>query len=268
MPVPIHQRRTRRLLRQLQRSLLLLGLLGWASTLMAQERLLVFAAASLKNALDALAVSWKSETGQDVALSYAGSSALARQIQRGAPADLFLSANVSWMDVLEQEGLLASGTRRNLLGNQLVLVGFGTQEPVALSDPDALKQRLGPERLAMALVDSVPAGLYGKAALQKLGLWESVRGQVAQSDNVRTALALVARGEAPLGIVYATDAVAEPRVQRLATFPEDSHPPIIYPVAQLAESRNPSAPAFLSFLSSPSAQVLFEAQGFRVLLHP
>lgn len=247
---------------------LLLGLLIGATPLAAQERLLVFAAASLKNALDAVAANWEAETGQPVALSYAGSSALARQLQRGAPADLFISANLSWMEVLDQEGLLQAGTRRNLLSNQLVLIGSGASEPLALEDPQALPARLGEERLAMALVDSVPAGIYGKAALQSLGLWESVKRQVVQSDNVRSALALVARGEAPLGVVYQTDTRAEPRVSVLATFPADTHPPIVYPVAQLAESTTAGAADFLAFLSSSAAQALFEAQGFTVLPPP
>jgi len=194
-------------------------------------------------------------------ISYAGSSALAKQIIAGAPADLFISASTSWMDKVEAEGAIAPGTRRDLLGNTLVLVAGETGD-VALTD---LPAKLGDEHLAMALVDSVPAGQYGKAALTSLGLWEALEPHVAQVDNVRAALALVATGEAPFGIVYATDAAAEPKVHIVATFPTDSHPAITYPAALLKEAPAPAAAqALLDYLGSPEAAAIFAAQGFAV----
>jgi molybdate transport system substrate-binding protein len=227
----------------------------------------VFAAASLKTALDAVAAQFHDAGGVRVQVSYAGSSALARQIQQGAPAQLFISANSEWMDVLETDGLLAPGTRTDLLTNRLVLIA-ASDSTVTLDltpGPDAgasLAGALGDGRLAMALVDAVPAGIYGRAALQSLDLWDSVAGHVAQADNVRAALWLVAMGEAPLGIVYATDAAAEPQVRVLATFPESSHPPIVYPAAILAEGDTPEARAFLTFLTGPGAGAVFTGHGF------
>jgi len=217
----------------------------------------LFAAASLKTALDRLAPAAKIATGHELRLVLAGSSALARQIQKGAPADLFVSANEDWMDLLEADGLLARGTRRDLLTNTLVLVGTDPV-PVALAD---LPRALGGARLAMALVDAVPAGIYGKAALASLGLWDSLSPRVAQADNVRGALALVAAGEAPLGVVYATDALAEPRVTVLARFPEGTHPPIRYPVAAIAPV-SPAAQEVLDWLGSPEARAIFAENGF------
>jgi len=225
----------------------------------------VFAAASLRTALDEVAYGFETATGHDATLSYAGSSALARQIQLGAPAQVFLSANPGWMDVLAADGLIHPGTRRDLLGNRLVLIGHEPQPAVPLSAAFDLAGLLGNGRLAMALVQAVPAGIYGKAALMRLGLWDSVSARVAQTDNVRAALALVALGEAPLGIVYATDAVADPRVFVLGTFPPDTHPPIRYPVAAIGDTASPETAAFLSYLSSPAAQEIFVRQGFIVL---
>lgn len=221
----------------------------------------VFAASSMKTALDAVAADWVAGGHGAPVISYAGSSALARQIEAGAPADLFISAAPEWMDALDAAGLIEPGSRRDLLGNALVLVGH---EPGALALAE-LPARLGEDRLAMALVDSVPAGQYGKAALTALGLWDALAPQVAQADNVRAALALVARGEAPYGVVYATDAAAEPRVSVVATFPAESHPPITYPVARIAGSPAPAeAQAFLDFLGSAAAKAVFETQGFTV----
>ena len=230
------------------------------------EKVVVFAAASLKNALDDIAAQWERDTGEDVAISFAGSSKLARQIQQGAPADLFLSANVKWMDVLEEGGLIQADTRHDLLRNRLVLIAHGKEAPDVDIEPGFdLAALLTGGRLAMALVDSVPAGIYGKAALSSLGIWEQVSPRVAQSDNVRTALALVARGEAPYGVAYATDAAAEDNVTVVGTFPADSHPPIIYPVALTAGSDIPAARDFLEYLSSGAARLLFERQGFTVI---
>jgi molybdate transport system substrate-binding protein len=230
----------------------------------AAEQVTVFAAASLKTALDAVAADWEAATGGAAALSYGGSSALARQIEAGAPADVFISASVEWMDELDGRGLLEPGTRRDLLGNALVLIAHGKwADPVKLAPDFDLAGHLGPEgRLAMALVDSVPAGQYGQTALTSLGLWDSVAPRVAQADNVRAALALVAGGEAPLGIVYRTDAGADDNVTVIGTFPEDSHPPIVYPVARI---RGAGGAAFLKWLAGPAAAARFREAGFRLI---
>ncbi len=227
----------------------------------------IFAAASLKTALDAIAADWQAETGTRVVIAYAGTSALARQIEQGAPADLFLASATNWMDHLQEEALIKPETRRDLLCNTLVLVGFGADLPqIALGPGLDLTGLLAGGKLAMAMVDSVPAGQYGKAALESLGLWTAVEGSVAQSDNVRSALVLVATGEAPYGIVYASDAVAQAasgdRITVVARFPAGSHPPIIYPGAVLARSDAPEAEAFLDHLSGPVATGIFSAQGF------
>lgn len=229
----------------------------------AAEEVVVFAAASLKTALDAVAADFEAETGHQVTISYAGSNALAKQIIAGAPADIFLSAAVNWMDAVEAEGLVVDGTRADLLGNSLVLIAHGRDAgPVAIG-PD-LVARLGDGKLSMAMVDAVPAGQYGKEALLSLGLWPSVEGSVAQSENVRAALALVSTGEAPLGIVYASDAVADDNVTVVATFPAESHSPITYPVALLSNAADPADRAFLAALSGEGADAIFAAQGFRV----
>jgi molybdate transport system substrate-binding protein len=222
----------------------------------------VFAAASLKTALDNALSAFHAATGVETAVSYAGSSVLARQIQLGAPADIFISANSDWMDVLEQDGLLADGTRRDLLGNRLVVIGHG---PAALlPDLKDLPEQLGRARLAMALVTAVPAGIYGKAALDSIGIWDGLAPQVAQTDNVRAALALVASGEAPFGIVYATDARAEPKVRVVAEIPVHLHPPIVYPIARIERDGQASLPLY-DFLTSPNAAPHFAEQGFAVL---
>lgn len=234
------------------------------------EDITIFAAASLKTALDDIAADWQASTGNTAVISYGGSSALAKQIQQGAPADLFLSAAVNWMDTLEADGLINAATRKNLLGNTLVLVAHGRDAPAVTIGPEMdLAGLLGDGKLSMAMVDSVPAGQYGKEALTSLGLWESVEGSVAQSENVRAALALVQTGEAPLGIVYGSDAIADSDADRkvtvIGTFPADSHAPIIYPVAQIASSTKPEAKEFLDWLSSDAARTVFEGQGFTVL---
>ncbi|MEP2532173.1 molybdate ABC transporter substrate-binding protein [Shimia sp.] len=226
----------------------------------------VFAAASLKNAMDDVADTFEAETGHQVVVSLAGSSALARQITYGAPADVFLSANSEWMDYLEQGGLIDVDTRVDLLGNTLVLIapkgGTPVARPVVGKDIPAL---LGEGRLAMALVEAVPAGQYGKAALEALGVWDQVQAQVAQLDNVRAALALVALGEARLGIVYKTDARASEDVEIVGVFPEGIAPDVVYPVAGLTTRDNPVTPVFLTFLQGAQARAAFERQGFRVL---
>ncbi|MCY1704680.1 molybdate ABC transporter substrate-binding protein [Pannonibacter sp. SL95] len=225
----------------------------------------VFAAASLKTALDDIVVAYQAGGSDKVIVSYGGSSALAKQIEQGAPADIFISASTDWMDKLAKAKLIKEDSRVDLLGNTLVLVAHGADAPkVEITGKLDLAALLGDNRLAMALVDSVPAGVYGKAALTSLGLWPSVEAKVAQSDNVRAALALVAAGEAPFGIVYATDAVAEKNVSVVGTFPPSSHDPIVYPAALTAEAKDGAA-AFLAYLQGQAARSAFERQGFKVL---
>lgn len=224
----------------------------------------IFAAASLKNALDQVAADWQAASGNTVVLTYGGSPAIAKQIMEGAPADLFVSASKQWMDEVEKAGLTVAGTREDLLSNHIVLVGQPGAAPVELSASTDLAGLLAGGKLSMALVDSVPAGQYGKASLETLGLWPSVEPSVVQSENVRAALALVAAKEAALGIVYTSDAVAEPGVAVIGTFPDDSHPKILYPVAEIAPGK-PEAQDFLTYLSSDAARAVFEQQGFVVL---
>ncbi|MDP3197845.1 molybdate ABC transporter substrate-binding protein [Tabrizicola sp.] len=221
----------------------------------------VFAAASLKTALDQIALDWTARTGSRVTLSYGGTPALARQIAEGAPADLFLSASKAWMDDLQDKALIRPETRRDLLGNSLVLVAHGQAAPVTIDASLDLPGLLQGGKLAMALVDAVPAGQYGKEALATLGLWVAAEPSIVQSENVRAALHLVALGEAPLGIVYASDAVAEPSVTVIGSFPAESHTPIVYPAALTLEA-GPDAMDFLDHLSGPAAQAVFQANGF------
>jgi molybdate transport system substrate-binding protein len=220
----------------------------------------IFAAASLKNALDEAAALQQPRP----VIAYGASSALARQIENGAPVDLFISADLDWMDYLEKKGLLAAGTRRNILRNRLVLVAPASR-PLTLQPAFgfALGRALGSGRLALADPQSVPAGKYAKAALEKLGVWQEVAGRVAPAENVRAALAFVARGEAPLGIVYQTDANEERRVTVAGIFPPDSHPAIVYPVAALKGAKRGAA-AFLEILGSARARAIFEKHGFTV----
>lgn len=230
------------------------------------EDVTVFAAASLTGALDRVAAAWAAETGHSAVMSYAGSSTLAHQIQQGAPADIFISASVDWMDAVAASGDLRGGTRRDILGNALVLIAHGPDAaPVTIDASLDLAGMLGDAKLAMAMVDAVPAGIYGKAALTSLGLWDSVAPLVAQSDNARTALAFVALNEAPFGIVYATDAAAQDNVSVIGTFPADSHAPIIYPAAITAQSDSAHAAAFLEYLSSDNARAIWRSDGFRVV---
>ena len=235
---------------------------------------MVFAAASLKNALDDASAAWTEATGKTTRISYAGSNALAKQIEAGAPADIFISADIAWMDYAEKAGALKPGSRVDVLRNALVLIApgrdLGSDPQIALAPNlgTTLTSTLAGGKLAMATIDAVPAGKYGKAALEKLGAWDAVTGQVAQAENVRAALLLVARGEAPLGIVYATDAAADPSVHVMATFPADSHPPIVYPAAVTRDSKSPDAPAFLAYIRSAAAKPYFEKQGFTVIGAP
>lgn len=226
----------------------------------------VFAAASLRNALDAVSAQWLKETGKKVTISYAASSALAKQIEQGAPAQVFVSADRDWMDYVEAKGLIMAGTRSNLLGNRIVLIAPKDKaQHIEIKTGFDLAGILGDGRLAMANFDSVPAGKYGKAALEKLGVWPTVSNKTAQAENVRAALLFVSRGEAPAGIVYQTDAAADQNVRIIGTFPENTHPPIIYPIALTANGTHPDVSAFLSYIRSTGAKPLFEAQGFTVL---
>lgn len=225
----------------------------------------IFAAASLKNALDAAVAAYQKETGDTVRVSYAASSALARQIEAGAPADIFISADLKWMDELQGKNLIQSTTRRNLLGNELVLIApVASHTKIDLKPGVDLLSHLKDGPLAMADPAAVPAGIYGKAALTKLGIWNSVEAKVARAEDVRAALRLVARGEAPLGIVYRTDANAEPQVEVAGVFPSDSYPPVTYPAALVAHAQAP-AKNLLNFLESSAARPYFEKQGFKVL---
>lgn len=250
---------------------LLIGLV-WASLAapgeaLAQSRdVVVFAAASLKNALDEAAAAWMRDSGRRVVVSYAASNALARQIEAGAPADIFFSADLDWMDYAASKRLIQPESRVSLLGNSLVLIApKGSTAQVELNPGLDLASFLGNNRLAMGHVNAVPAGKYGKAALEHLGAWAGVKDKVAQTENVRAALLLVSRGEAPLGIVYKTDAASDPNVTIVGTFPEGSHPPIVYPVALTKDSANPEAIEFLGFLRSDKAKPFFEKQGFTLL---
>jgi molybdate transport system substrate-binding protein len=224
----------------------------------AADTVTVFAAASLQGPVESVATAWADATGHAVQVSHAGTAQLARQIIAGAPADVFLSASSDWMDAVERAGLLQPGSRRPIAGNSLVLIGHGLVRPKPLRDALAAP---GDGRIAMALVDAVPAGQYGKAALTALGLWPGVEARVVQADNVRAALALVARGEAPLGIVYQTDARAEPGVTVVARFPADSHPPIVIEGA-LTAGAGPAAAGFLDALTAPDGLRAFAVAGF------
>ena len=237
-----------------------------STSCLADEKVNVFAAASLKNALDAVSASWKADTAKEATLTYAASNALAKQIEAGAPADVFVSADLTWMKYLTDKGLIAKGSDVQLLGNEIVLVAAKDSKiDLKIENGFKLADALGAGKLAMANVDSVPAGKYGKAALEKLGVWASVEGKVAQSENVRAALKLVDLGETPLGIVYATDAKADAAVKVVATFPADSHAQIIYPAGIVAASKNADGAEFLKYLQSDKAKAIFEAQGFVVL---
>jgi molybdate transport system substrate-binding protein len=230
----------------------------------AEDRIMVFAAASLTDSLQAVADAYRAEKGEAVALSFAASNTLARQIGEGAEADIFLSADENWMDFLARQGRIDPATRKDLLGNRLVLIGGREARPITIAPGFPLAAALGDGRLAMADPDAVPAGIYGKAALVHLGIWHSLSGKIAAAENVRAALQFVSRGEAPYGIVYWTDAKADPGVRIVATFPESSHPAIVYPVA-LTKRAGPGAKDFLRFLWGPQASAIFRKAGFTVL---
>jgi len=224
---------------------------------------LVFAAASLKNALDDAIADYAKRTGTKVEASYAASGPLAKQIEIGAPADIFISADLDWMDEVAKQNAIVPASRVNLLGNRLVLV-TAKDNPIAitLGAQTDLVGALKGGRLAMGDPQSVPAGKYGQAALEKLGLWAGIEPHLARAESVRAALALVSRSEAPLGIVYATDATADTGVRIAADFPPSSYPPIIYPAALIKASTNAGAKPFLDYLESPAAAPFFIKQGF------
>lgn len=241
----------------------LLALLALAPAHARARPPLVFAAASLQEALSDAAAAWQRRGHPRPVLSFAASSALARQIEAGAPADLFVSADEEWMDVLERSRLLRSGTRARLVGNALVLIApAASRVRLTVAPRFPLARALGTGRLAIADPAAVPAGRYARAALTALGVWGAVAGSLAPAENVRAALAFVERGEAPLGIVYATDARASARVRVVGRFPPATHPPIAYPIAALRGSTNPHAEAFRRFLLSPAGRSIFRRHGF------
>jgi molybdate transport system substrate-binding protein len=243
--------------------------LGIATPAAAQNTLTVFAAASLKNALDDIDTEFSKASGIKVAASYAASSALAKQIEQGAPADVFASADLDWMDYLQQKKLIKDSTRINLLGNRLVLIAPKASPlgDVAIGSGFDLAALAGDGRIVTGDVRAVPVGRYAKAALEKLGAWAKAAPKMAMTENVRAALALVARGEAPLGIVYETDAKIEPSVKIIGVFPADSHPPIVYPSAATAAAK-PRTERYLAFLRSGAAKNVFERYGFTMLAKP
>jgi molybdate transport system substrate-binding protein len=230
------------------------------------QELLVFAAASLQDALAAVIAEYQAQGGGEVSASYASSSTLARQIEEGAPADVYISANPQWMDYLEERNLIREGSRTDLLGNGLVLVAPLERDiTVDIGPGFDLLGALGGGRLAMGDPDHVPAGIYGRAALESLGVWDAVAPHVARADNVRAALTLVARGEAPLGVVYTSDAVADDTVRVVGDFPPASFPEIVYPIAIVADSAHPEAVALIDMLHSEAAAAIFERYGFAML---
>lgn len=256
----------RRLLFVLVSMLLPFGLVSLQSAHAAEAAPLVFAAASMKTALDAIGERWKSKSGQAPTISYGSSGTLAKQIEEGAPADVFISADLAWMDELDNKGLLKKGTRLNLVGNTLVLIEpADATTQLKLAPKVDLATAIGEGKLAVCAVSSCPAGIYGKEALEHLGIWASVEPKLAQADNVRAALTLVARGEAKFGIVYATDAKAEPKVKVVDTFPESSHAPVVYPAAVVATSKSNEATAFIAFMRSQEATRILTEQGFSII---
>jgi molybdate transport system substrate-binding protein len=236
----------------------------------AQEKsITVFAAASMKNALDEVDAAYTATTGVQVVVSYAASSTLAKQIEQGAPADAFVSADIDWMDYAIAKKTIDEPTRTNLLGNSIVLVAPGNSKisNVTIGPGFDLAKLAGDGKIATGDVKAVPVGKYAKAALEKLGAWQAAEPKFAMAENVRAALTLVARDEAALGIVYSTDARVEPGVKIVGTFPADSHPPIIYPVAATISAK-PETAGYLAFLQSSAAKAIFEKYGFTFLIRP
>lgn len=229
----------------------------------------VFAAASMKNALDEVDAAYTAKTGVKIIASYAASSVLARQIEQGAPADVFVSADTDWMDYATSKKTINEPTRVNLLGNSIVLIAPKDSEinNVTIAQGFDLAKLAGDGRIATGDVKSVPVGKYAKAALEKLGAWTAAEPKFAMAESVRAALTLVARGEANLGIVYSTDAKVEPGVKIVGTFPESSHPAIIYPVAATTNAK-PGTNDYLAFLRTSAAKTILEKYGFKFLISP
>lgn len=258
----------------LKKLMIAFGLLAFAQPAIAQDKpqqsLTVFAAASMRNALDDANAVFTKATGTKVTASYAASSALAKQIEQGAPADIFISADLKWMKYLDDKKLIASGTQVNLFGNSLVLIAPTASKlgHINIAKGFDIAKLAGDGRIAMADTKAVPAGLYAKAALESLDAWKAAEPKLAQAENVRATLAYVARGETPIGIVYSTDAKVEPKVKIVGTFPADSHRAITYPVAATAETKNPHVARYLTFLRSSAAKMIFEKYGFSFLIKP
>ncbi|MGB7774575.1 MAG: molybdate ABC transporter substrate-binding protein [Pseudolabrys sp.] len=249
---------------------LLCAFAGTPQPLIAQEQITVFAAASLKNALDDANAAFTKATGVKVVTSYEASSALAKQIEQGAPADVFISADLRWMDYAAEHKLIDPNTRVNLLGNKLVLIAPADSKlsNVTIAEGFDLAKLAGDSRIAVADVKAVPAGLYAKAALEKLGAWAAAEPKLAQAENVRATLAFVARGETPVGIVYETDAKIEPKVKTIGVFPDSSYPPVTYPVAATSSTKKPAVGQYFNFLRSSAARSVFERYGFSYLIKP
>ncbi|HET9538347.1 MAG TPA: molybdate ABC transporter substrate-binding protein [Mesorhizobium sp.] len=248
----------------------LAALAGAPQTLAAQEQITVFAAASLKNALEDTNAAFTKATGVKTTTSYAASSALAKQIEQGAPADVFISADLQWMNYAGERKLIKPDTRVNLLGNKLVLIAPADSKiaNVTIGQGFDIAKLAGSGRIAVADVNAVPAGRYAKAALEKLGALAAAESKLAQAENVRATLAFVARDETPIGIVYETDAKVEPKVKVIGAFPDDSYPPVTYPVAATATTTKQSVSQYLHFLRSPTAKTIFEKYGFSFLIRP
>ena len=247
---------------------LVAALVGTPPPAAGQETITVFAAASLKNALDDANAAFTKSTGIKVTASYEASSTLAKQIEQGAPADVFISADLQWMDYASAHKLIKPDTRFNLLGNRLVLIAPKDSKlaNVAIAQGFDLAKLAGDDRIAVADVKAVPAGRYAQAALEKLGAWAEAEPKLAQAENVRATLAFVARGETPVGIVYETDAKIEPKVKIVGVFPNGSYPPVTYPIAATAASKSPAVARYLNFLRTPAAKAIFEKYGFSFLV--
>ena len=245
--------------------LAVLAILGIASVGPVQAETTVYAAASTTEAVTEIGAAFAAKKLGTIVPSFNSSSTLAKQIENGAPAGIFVSADEDWMDYLDKKKLIAPGTRTDILGNALVLIAPKSKPPtkVDIVPGFPLAKMLGDGRLSVGDPAHVPAGLYAKAALEKLGVWDQVKDKLASAENVRAALAFVERGETPYGIVYATDAVASPKVWEVGIFPEDSHPKILYPVGLVAAHDTPEARAFLDFIKGPEAHAIFAKYGFR-----
>jgi molybdate transport system substrate-binding protein len=246
------------------------ALAGTPQPLAAEESITVFAAASLRNALDDTDAAFSKSTGIKVVASYAASSALVKQIEQGAPADVFISADLRWMDYAAEHRLIKPDSRVNLLGNRLVLIApqDSKLDHVAIGKGFDIAKLAGDGRIAVADVKAVPAGTYAKVALETLGAWAAAEPKLAMAENVRATLAFVARGETPIGIVYETDAKIEPKVKIVGVFPDESYPPVTYPVAATAATTNAAVARYLNFLRSGAAKVIFEKYGFSFLIRP